>query len=80
MEIFASLEEEPSESLERQMKGAAVELEKEAQRRRRENHGLRIGCRVKAGISFKEICRVADERGFQLIIIGTHGRTGLSLC
>lgn len=33
---------------------------------------------VSSGVPFREICRIADERNAQMIVIGTHGRTGLS--
>lgn len=34
--------------------------------------------RVASGVPFKEICRVADAEKVEMILIGTHGRTGLS--
>lgn len=32
---------------------------------------------IRQGLAAKEICRLAAEGGFDLIVMGTHGRTGL---
>lgn len=77
-ETFATLGGESSEVRNRRLGDALAELEREAERRRQEVPGIELTCRVVAGVPFKEICRLADEEKFQLIVIGTHGRTGLS--
>lgn len=78
VETFASLGGEPEETLVRHMEEAAERLAEEIERRRAQRPGISIESRVASGVPFKEICRFADEEGFQLIVIGTHGRTGLS--
>lgn len=78
VETFAELGGESAAVTARRIEEARVELEKEAERRRQEMPGLTLACRVAAGVPFKEICRLAEEEKFQLIVIGTHGRTGLS--
>lgn len=78
MDVFASLGAEPAESLLRRKAEAEKVLEEELQRCRREFPGVEIAGRVVAGIPFKEICRQADQEACHLIVIGTHGRTGLS--
>ena len=77
-ETFATLGGESSEVQNRRLGEALAELEREAERRRQEIPGIEMACRVAVGVPFKEICRLADEENFQLIVIGTHGRTGLS--
>jgi len=39
---------------------------------------LKVEQTVKIGVPFLEIVRVAKERDVDLIVLGTHGRTGLS--
>ncbi|BCR05444.1 universal stress protein [Desulfuromonas versatilis] len=78
VESFANLGGEPLEIRKRRISEAEAGLKKEAERRRAEHPGIHIECRVTAGIPFKEICRLADEENAGLIVIGTHGRTGLS--
>lgn len=78
VETFASLGGEPSEVRSQRIEAARAELEREAERRRGEFPDLEVSCRTVAGVPFKEICHLADEGSFQLIVIGTHGRTGLS--
>jgi nucleotide-binding universal stress UspA family protein len=39
--------------------------------------GVRLGCRLEDGDPGKEIVRVAEELGCDLIVLSTHGRTGL---
>jgi len=53
-------------------------LQKEAQKRLGEDPPPKIVCRLSRGVPFKEICRIAEEEKAELIVIGTHGRTGLS--
>jgi len=36
-----------------------------------------VRCTVRIGTAWREICSYSDEVGADLIIIGTHGRTGL---
>lgn len=62
----------------RRVKEATAELEALAERSRQNYPDVRIDCRVVIGVPFKEICLLADEEKFRLIVIGTHGRTGLS--
>jgi len=78
VETFASLGGGTDEAPTRRIGETLAELEREAERRRQEIPDLELECRVVAGVPFKEICRLADEENFQLIVIGTHGRTGLS--
>jgi nucleotide-binding universal stress UspA family protein len=77
-ETFATLGGESSEVQTRRASETLAELEREAERRRQEVPGIELACRVTTGVPFKEICRLAEEENFQLIVIGTHGRTGLS--
>lgn len=77
-ETFATLGGESAELLSRRVTEAQVELEREAERRQQEIPDLDLSCRVNTGVPFKEICRLAEEENFQLIVIGTHGRTGLA--
>ena len=78
VETFASLGGEPEEALARHKEEAARRLSEEMERRRLKNPEVSMEPRVASGVPFKEICRIADEEGFHLIVIGTHGRTGLS--
>jgi universal stress protein A len=39
---------------------------------------VRIKARVAIGEPFNEICRMAEEENASLIVMGSHGRTGLS--
>lgn len=78
VEAFANLGGEPGEAHERRLAEAGARLEEELGRLRREHPGIRAAARVASGVPFKEICRLAEEENFQLIVIGTHGRTGLS--
>ncbi|MGE4579322.1 MAG: universal stress protein [Desulfuromonadales bacterium] len=65
-------------SLQKRLEDASEELSKEVERLKKENPGLRVEGKVVSGFPFKEICRIAEEEYFQLIVIGTHGRTGLA--
>jgi nucleotide-binding universal stress UspA family protein len=78
VETFATLGGEPADAHARRIEEAFASLEEEAGRCRAQNAGLKIECRVASGVPFHEICRLADEENIQLIVIGTHGRTGLS--
>jgi nucleotide-binding universal stress UspA family protein len=40
--------------------------------------GLTVGLETAIGATAPEIERIADEGGYDLIVIGTHGRTGLA--
>lgn len=40
--------------------------------------GLAIDCRVTNGVPFMEILRISEELGVDLIVMGTHGRSGLA--
>ncbi|HKK01472.1 MAG TPA: universal stress protein [Desulfuromonadales bacterium] len=66
------------DNLTQRVKDATAELESLAERSRQDHSGALINCRVTSGVPFKEICLLADEEKFRLIVIGTHGRTGLS--
>ncbi len=78
VETFATLGGEPTEVHHRQMETSQAELEREAERRRGERPDVEIACRVVMGVPFKQICHLAEEENAHLIVIGTHGRTGLS--
>lgn len=78
VETFANLGSEPADAQAHRLEEAHAKLEEEAERCRTKNAGLNIECRVASGVPFHEICRLADEENIQLIVIGTHGRTGLS--
>ncbi len=69
---------EPGEFLARRMAEAESELAKIREVFLREHPGHTLATEVCAGIPFREICHVAEREHVQLIIIGTHGRTGLS--
>jgi len=78
VESFAGLGDSPGETLSRRIEEARAELEQQVERICAESAGVEIAWRVVSGVPFKEICRLAEEENFQLIVIGTHGRTGLS--
>lgn len=40
--------------------------------------GLKASWRVQVGVPFEEIVKVAEEERADMIVMGTHGRTGLS--
>jgi len=65
-------------SLQKRIGEASEELDREVNRLKKDNPGLHMVGRVVSGFPFKEICRIAEEDYFQLIVIGTHGRTGLA--
>lgn len=43
-----------------------------------ETHGIKIVTSLREGIPYVEIVRAAKDLGADLIVIGTHGRTGLA--
>ena len=43
-----------------------------------QNRNIQTTTRVSLGEPFNDICRIAEEERIDLIIMGTHGRTGLS--
>jgi nucleotide-binding universal stress UspA family protein len=44
---------------------------------KQQSHGVPIDIRVVIGEPFHDICRVAEEERIDLIVMGTHGRTGV---
>ena len=78
LDAYASLGLESPEGVRRRMEDASALLEGEAERCRQASPCITVDTRVTAGVPFKEICRMADAEGCRLIVIGTHGRTGLS--
>lgn len=57
---------------------ALERLRKEVEPHLPETDPPEVHYRVSSGIPFKEICRAADAEKVEMILIGTHGRTGLS--
>jgi nucleotide-binding universal stress UspA family protein len=45
---------------------------------RAEAAGVDVARAVRVGVPHREICAYADEVGADVIVVGTHGRTGLS--
>ncbi|MFZ0694096.1 MAG: universal stress protein [Alphaproteobacteria bacterium] len=43
-----------------------------------ETHGIKIVTRLREGIPYVEIVQATKDLGADLIVIGTHGRTGLA--
>lgn len=39
--------------------------------------GLKVSWRVQVGVPFEEIVKIAEEEHADMIVMGTHGRTGL---
>ncbi|WP_305043059.1 universal stress protein [Geoalkalibacter sp.] len=78
IEYFSPLAGVPRDEQRRKMDEALHQLEQEAARVRESAPGVRVEAVVLAGIPYKEICRYADKESMDLIVIGTHGRTGLS--
>ena len=78
VETFATLGGESEEKRSRRLDEAGAELERVAEDIRQQHPELKFETRVVEGVPFKEICGLAGEENFQLIVIGTHGRTGLS--
>jgi nucleotide-binding universal stress UspA family protein len=40
--------------------------------------GIKASWRAQAGVPFEEIVRIAEEERMDMIVMGTHGRTGLN--
>jgi nucleotide-binding universal stress UspA family protein len=78
VETFATLGGGGEEGRGRKLEEAKAELDRIAEGVRGENPDLKVDTRVVEGVPFKQICHLADQENFQLIVIGTHGRTGLS--
>jgi nucleotide-binding universal stress UspA family protein len=78
LEYFTQLSGLPRDEQVRKVEEARRQLEIEAQRIREQHPDLPVETVVLCGIPYKEICRYADREGMDLIVIGTHGRTGLS--
>ena len=57
---------------------AAIDKSLTELRARVEAPGLKISSEAVQGAPATEICRVAKEGGHDLIVIGTHGRTGVA--
>ena len=60
------------DDIEAQAKGALDELIPPEMRR-----GVEVECIIRKGVPFLEIIRCAGEIGADVIVCGTHGRTGL---
>jgi universal stress protein A len=43
-----------------------------------QGHGIKASWRAPAGVPFEEIVNIAAEERADMIVIGTHGRTGLN--
>lgn len=68
----------PDEATERRVAEAGAEIDRQIAVLREGDPGLDMVCLVRQGVPFREICRCAEEENVQLVVIGTHGRTGLS--
>lgn len=77
-ESFPLLAEVASDSLGRRLDEAAQLLEQEALRHRQARPELEIVTHVCSGVPFQEICYFAERENVQLIVVGTHGRSGLA--
>ncbi|BCA79837.1 universal stress protein [Desulfuromonas sp. AOP6] len=75
---FAAEIPPPPPSLQKRLDEVSEELFREVDLLKKENPGIHLESKVVSGFPFKEICRIAEEDNFQLIVIGTHGRTGLA--
>lgn len=40
-------------------------------------HGVNVTCSTLVGVPWNEICEYAGREGIELIVVATHGRTGL---
>ncbi len=45
--------------------------------RRYSGHGVELGGKIVEGLAFQEINRVAEEEKADMVVMGTHGRTGM---
>jgi nucleotide-binding universal stress UspA family protein len=59
-----------------QQREAAKQLDKLAVQARR--RGVRVAAEVRRGVAWQEITRAADRLRAELVVLGTHGRSGLS--
>jgi nucleotide-binding universal stress UspA family protein len=59
-------------------KDALQRLEEEAALHLPQEDPLKVVCKISHGIPFKEICSVSEAEKAEMIIIATHGRSGLS--
>ena len=75
---FPGMTSEQSSQSDKRVQDARAEMDKEVSMFRAENPGVSIAGKVVVGFPFKEICREAEESNVQMIVIGTHGRTGLA--
>jgi nucleotide-binding universal stress UspA family protein len=55
----------------------SIEAELRRLAARAEAAGIAVETRHAIGVAWSEICRVADELSADMIVLGTHGRTGL---
>jgi universal stress protein A len=61
---------------ETQLRGAA-ETQLHDLKSKQQSRGVQIDLRVVLGEPFHDICRIAEEEQIDLIVMGTHGRTGI---
>jgi nucleotide-binding universal stress UspA family protein len=59
------------------LRGAAEDAVADAAERA-EAAGVEVVRAVRAGVPHREICAYADEIGADVVVVGTHGRAGLS--
>lgn len=67
-------------SADRMLEMAAEEAEEYLDRRMQilQHHGLRVSADIRRGDPAKVICRSADETKARLLVLGTHGKSGMS--
>src|SRR5207248_1608214 len=56
---------------------ADMQQQLEELRRKYDEHGVHISVETRQGVPLTEIVRFADEWAADLIVMGTHGRTGI---
>jgi nucleotide-binding universal stress UspA family protein len=78
VETFATLGGPAEDLRAREMREAAAALGREVERTRQAAPGIPVEVRISSGVPFREICRTAEEKNCDLIVIATHGRTGIS--
>lgn len=76
-ESFPLLAEFATVPLSRRLEEATLQLGQEAARRSLAHPKLLIETHVAVGVPFQEICHYAEREHVHLIVIGTHGRSGL---
>jgi nucleotide-binding universal stress UspA family protein len=59
------------------VKIAMEKLQQEVDRISEENEDVKISCDVKQGIPYNEIINVQEEKKIDLIVIASHGKTGM---